>query len=85
MEEEFNDMLTNLELSDEHDRATRKIEEDEMKRVQNEVCEKSERDNGAGSNMGHKISTNSRGLCRNAAGMPEPKYMSHSDYVWRCC
>ena len=33
MEEDFNDMLTNLELSDERDRATRKITEDEMERV----------------------------------------------------
>ena len=32
-EEEFNDMLTNLELSDERDRATRNLAEDEMKRV----------------------------------------------------
>ena len=83
-EEEFNDMLTNLELSDERDRATRKIAEDDMKRVRNELREKHERDKGASSNKRRKLNTNGRGiarhcsLCKNA-GMPERKYMSHSD------
>ena len=52
MEEEFNDMLsTNLEL----DRATRRIAEDEMKRVRAELHERNDRDKGASSNKHHKL------------------------------
>ena len=83
-EEDFNDMLTNLELSDERERATRKIAEEEIKRVQTELREKHDGDNGSSSNKRCKLSTNGRGiarhcsLCKNA-GMPECNYMSHSD------
>ena len=83
-EEDFNDILTNLELSDERDRATRKITEEEIKRVRAELREKHDRDNGASSNKGRKLSTNVRGiarhcsLCKNA-GIPERKFMSHLD------
>ena len=77
-------MLTNLELSDERDRATRKIAEEEMKCVRAELREKHDHDNGASSNKHRKLNMNGRGiarhcsLCKNA-GMPERKYMSHSD------
>ena len=83
-EEDFNDMLTNLELSDERDRATRKIAEEDMKRVRAELREKHDRDKGVSSNKRRKLNTNGRGiarhcsLCKNA-GMPERKFMSHSD------
>ena len=84
-EEEFNDMLTNLELSYERDdRATRMLAKDDMKCVRAELREKNDCDNGASSNKCRKTNTNSRGiarycsLCKNA-GMPERKYMSHSD------
>ena len=74
MEEEFNDMLTNLEL----DRVTRRIAEDEMKHVQAELRERNDRDKGASFNKHLKTNMNSRGvaryysLCKNAR-MPERK------------
>ena len=79
-------MLTNLELSDERDRATRKIAEEDMECVQNELNKKHDQDNkGASSNKRCTLNTNGRGitrhcsLCKNHAEMPECKYMSHSD------
>ena len=83
-EEDFNDILTNLELSDERDRATIKIAEEEIKRIRAEMREKHVLDNGVSSNKRRKISTNGRGitrrcsLCKNA-GIPERKFMSHLD------
>ena len=89
-EEEFNDMLTNLELSDERDRATRKLAEDEMKRVQAELGEQNNHNKGSSSNKRRKTNKNSRGvarycsLCKNA-GMPEQAEMAKKGNVWQCC
>jgi hypothetical protein len=85
-EERFNDTLTTIELRDERDRATYKEAQDEVKSAQMKLRETSEPRNGNNANKRHKQSnnTNSRGtarfcsLCKNA-GMPERKYMSHSD------
>jgi hypothetical protein len=86
-EERFNDTLTTIaELRDERDRATYKEAQDEVKSAQVKLCETSEPRNGNNANKRRKQSNNTNGrgtarfcsLCKNA-GMPEHKYMSHSD------
>jgi hypothetical protein len=85
-EERFIDTLTTIELRDERDRVTYKEAQDEVKSAQAKLRETREPRNGNNANKRRKQSnnTNSRGtarfcsLCKNA-GMPERKYMSHSD------
>jgi hypothetical protein len=87
-EERFMDTLTTttIEQRDERDRATYKEAQDEVKSAQAKLRETSEPRNGNNANKRRKQSNNTNGrgtarfcsLCKNA-GMPENKYMSHSD------
>ena len=85
-EEKLMDTLTTIEQKDERDRAAYKEAQDEVKAAQTKLRETSEPRNGNNPNKRRKQSNdnNSRGtarfcsLCKNA-GMPERKYMSHSN------
>ena len=85
-EEQFNDTLTTIEINDECERAAFKATQDEVKHAQADLRETSEPRSGINVNKRRKPSnqTSSRktarycSLCKNA-GMPENKYMSHSD------
>ena len=85
-EEKLMDTLTTIEQKDERDRAAYKEAQDEVKAAQTKLRETSEPRNGNNPNKRRKQSNdnNSRGtarfcsLCKNA-GMPERKYMSHTD------
>jgi hypothetical protein len=85
-EKQFNDTLTTIELNDESERAAFKVAQDEVKGAQANLRETSEPRSGINANQRRKQSNNTNGrgiaryctLCKNA-GMPERKYMSHSD------
>jgi hypothetical protein len=85
-EEKFNETLTTIQLNDKRKRAALKVTQDEVKRAQADLRETSKPRSGINANKRRKPSntTNGRGtaryctLCKNA-GMPENKYMSHSD------
>jgi hypothetical protein len=85
-EERFMDTLTTIEQRDERDRAAYKEAQDEVKSAQAKLCETSKPRNGNNANKRRKQSNNTNGrgtarfcsLCKNA-GIPENKYMSHSD------
>ena len=85
-EKQFNDTLTTIELNDESERAAFKVAQDEVKGAQANLRKTSEPRSGINANQRRKQSNNTNGrgiaryctLCKNA-GMPERKYMSHSD------
>jgi len=86
-EEKFNDMLTTIELKDEHERAAYKEAQDKVKSAQANLRETGEPRNGINANSRRKQKNNTNGgrgtarfcsLCKNA-DMPENKYMSHTD------